>query len=217
MLYIINAIGPKIIFTFHCMHVVIMALAECALCFTNFKHQGTYGSCVALYGPTKNKQIVTSVRGIRSDAVKLCDLLAGVNIELPTDNRRRSVCKKCSRKVVNLYSLFNEIKNAIIKSTAGTVSPSLNMPSKTAEKRVQCFSPSGLSPLNKAVKSGVCPMRTCNMKKNVCRRLGMACDLSEDIQAEDTIKHLMNLPINDDLVEKNTPPAVKVYHMSVYS
>ena len=83
MLYIINAIGPKIIFTFHCMHVVIMALAECALCFTNFKHQGTYGSCVALYGPTKNKQIVTSVRGIRSDAVKLCDLLAGVNIELP--------------------------------------------------------------------------------------------------------------------------------------
>ena len=56
------------------MHVVTMALAECALRFTNFKHQGTYGSSVALYGHTKNKQIVKSVCGIRSDAVKLCNL-----------------------------------------------------------------------------------------------------------------------------------------------
>ena len=43
----------------------------------------------ALYGPTKNKEIVKSVRGFSSDTLKLCDLLAKIDIELLTDSCRR--------------------------------------------------------------------------------------------------------------------------------
>ncbi len=40
----------------------------------------------AMYGPTKNKEIVKSVRRFSSDTLKLCDLLANIDIELMTDN-----------------------------------------------------------------------------------------------------------------------------------
>ena len=43
----------------------------------------------ALYGPTKNKEIVISVRGFSSGTLKLCDLSANIDIELLTDNGRR--------------------------------------------------------------------------------------------------------------------------------
>ncbi len=105
-------LGTKRVKTiFRLFHCVAMALTERYLCFTNLEHQGTYGSSVALYGPAKNKEIVKSVRIFSSDTLKLREFLANVDIELPTDNRRRSVCKKCSRKVVDFYNLFNEIKN----------------------------------------------------------------------------------------------------------
>ena len=76
----------------------------------------------ALYGPTKNKEIVKSVRGLSSDTLKLCDLLANIDIELLADSCRRLTLQpyKASKHVT-----FNWMSNFKTRQPMGAPSNTL--------------------------------------------------------------------------------------------
>ncbi len=58
----------------------------------------------ALYGPTKNKGIVKSVRRFSSDTLKLCDLLANIDLGIADRQRQKHATFSFSRFNVE----FNE-------------------------------------------------------------------------------------------------------------
>ncbi len=84
-------------------------------CFGNFKIQDTKRTSVSLFIGTNNKEIVTLVKGSNVDTVTLSVLLSHVGIKLQKDKfNRRSVCKKCARKIKSTYNIFMEICEVVI-------------------------------------------------------------------------------------------------------
>ena len=88
---------------------------ECAFCFGNFKIQGTKHTSVPLFNSSSNKEIVTLVKGLQNvDTIILSVLLSHIGIKLQKEKfNRRSVCKKCARKVISMYNIFVEICEAV--------------------------------------------------------------------------------------------------------
>ena len=197
--------------------------SECAFCFTNFKVCGTFNPSVPLFSATSNKEITSLLKKVHTDNITLCVLLSSIGIKLVKEKTNRiSVCKKCARKVVNMYNTFNEICEAVKQNgTLFTDTPST--PPQNAkdkgQKRIQTFSPTGLSPHSKTTSM---PMHDSPKAKNTRRRLNLRKStlsvpdqgINANLELENTIANLMNLPVDEN--EKKSPPVVKVYVYTVF-
>ena len=88
---------------------------ECAFCFGNFKIHGTKHTSVPLFNSSSNTEIVTLVKGLQNvDTIILSVLVSHIGIKLQKEKfNRRSVCKKCARKVISMYNIFVEICEAV--------------------------------------------------------------------------------------------------------
>ena len=84
---------------------------SCEICSENLRSKT--GACVAtvsLFSETSNKEFSNACNG---KPVVFAELLRVLGIVLVQD-RQRSVCKKCARKIVNCYKLFTELQQAFI-------------------------------------------------------------------------------------------------------
>lgn len=177
---------------------------SCRICGENFQTKsGTYVATVSLFLATSNKEF----SGVLSQKqVVLGKLLQSIGIfALPKSND--SVCKKCARKVVNCYKLFQELK------TAFTEEEKLVLSNQRSNHR----SPTGLTPsakrskINKpsGIESNVDPKSKKSLfgKENIQDKNSTEQELS---RVSDAIKSLMNIPSEICGFGINLPPIVKV-------
>jgi hypothetical protein len=178
---------------------------SCRICGENFKTKsGTYVATVSLFLETSNKEF----SGVLSQKqVVLGKLLQSIGIfALPKSND--SVCKKCARKVVNCYKLFQELKTAFTEEEKLVLSTISN-------QRSNQRSPTGLTPsakrskINKpsGIESNVDPKSKKSLfgKENIQDKNSTEQELSSD-----AIKSLMNIPSEICGLGINLPPIVKV-------
>ena len=192
--------------------------AECAFCFGNFKIQGTTRTRVPLFSSTNNKEIITLVKGRSLSTVTLSVLLSHIGIHLQKDTfavSRRSVCKKCARKVTSTYNTFMEICEVVKKNgslysnvgTPGTPETPPSSPNARIRKRQQFFSPTGLSPHAKTTTRPRASSQIARKRLNLSSAASVRDNVTEQDE-QDAIANLMNLPVTEDGTQSS--PIVKV-------
>ena len=89
--------------------------------FSSYEKQGYFGA-----GKIKNTRLPD-----------LYHLLASIGFKISVDISSRSVCKKFSRKVVNLCSLHNELTDASKRTFSSPQAPAVSQPKKSTAKSPQ--------------------------------------------------------------------------------
>ena len=133
---------------------------SCEICNENLRSKT--GACVAtvsLFSETSNKEFSNACNG---KPIVFADLLRVLGIVLVQD-RQRSVCKKCARKIVNCYKLFTELQQAFIdssgwKSSEGNTETTCTLQTPQKSREENCVpqhqrSPNGITPTAKRQKS----------------------------------------------------------------
>ena len=86
----------------------------CEICRENLHtKKGSFVATVSLFCETSNKEFSSALSG---KPVILAKLLADLGIVV--QDRQRSVCKKCARKIVNCYKLFTELRQPFVVGLA---------------------------------------------------------------------------------------------------
>ena len=132
---------------------------SCEICSENLRSKT--GACVAtvsLFSETSNKEFSNACNG---KPVVFAELLRVLGIVLVQD-RQRSVCKKCARKIVNCYKLFTELQQAFIdssgwKSSEGNTETTCTLQTPQNSRKENCVpqhqrSPTGITPTAKRLR-----------------------------------------------------------------
>lgn len=188
---------------------------SCQICSENLRSKT--GACVAtvsLFSETSNKEFSNACDG---KPVVFAELLRVLGIVLVQD-RPRSVCKKCARKIVNCYKLFTELQQAFIdnsgwESSAGNTETTCTPQKSRKENRVPQHqrSPTGITPTAKRQKSNESSRLNTTQqqeseRKTSKRSLFEANEPYDNYSAVNReITNLMNLP-----VEAYLPPISKM-------
>ena len=180
----------------------------CEICRENLITK--YGTCssssVSLFNETLNKEFSSVLAGKPVILAKLLQSL-GICVAL----NRRSVCKKCARKVVNCYKLYKELKEAFedtaVEETQSTSSSVASLQNRRRGPVVHERSPTGVTPTAKRQK-GVTKAGENKTKPTSKRALFEEPKVEDEYSfIDDEISQLMNIPVS---VEVNTPPIAKV-------
>ena len=113
----------------------------CTICLENFHTE--YGKCVAtvpLFSETSHKECCNVFCG---KPVILVELFLELRIVVIQDGEdgKRSVRKKCARKIVNCYRMFTELREALADGWA------LDQAKESAQRTPSRASPKGSIPL----------------------------------------------------------------------
>ncbi len=200
----------------------------CRICKENLLTK--FGTCVAsisLFVGTSNKEFKSVLGG---KPVVLGDLLNRIGLfAAPSD--QNSVCKKCARKVVNCYKLYQELQVVFARSSEEMPDNVPRTPEKTARKTkpqnidniIHERSPTGLTPSTKRQKPFENEAKSQHTTSPQSRKsLFKKDDITEENSSEpelstahDTIRNLMNIPTNICGVTNNLPPIVKVLSLKL--
>ena len=184
----------------------------CEICQENLLTK--FGTCVAsvsLFLETSNKEFSSVLGG---KPVVLGNLLKRIGIFAPS--YRNCVCKKCARKIVNCYKLFQELRAVFVETSEVPQTP------EKTQNRINERSPTGLTPSAKRQKrpeNQTYRDRTVPRSKRSILVVGNEKSTEENTSEHEpsnvtdvteTITSLMNIPTNLCGVESNLPPIVKV-------